>query len=95
MASNHGFIGLALFVGFFVVAFLDAQWLIKRTRDNVELAWANNFWRMLQASLTGFAVGSSFGNLDTYDGFYGLVIMVAAARRIVAAELASRREALE
>ena len=91
MASNHGFIGLALFVGLFVVAFLNAQWLIKRTRDNVELAWANNFGRMLQASLAGFAVGSSFGNLDTYDGFYVLIIMVAAARRIVAAELTTQR----
>jgi putative inorganic carbon (hco3(-)) transporter len=91
MVSNHGFIGLTLFVGLFVAAFLDAQWLIRRTRDNVELAWANNFGRMLQASLVGFGVGGSFGNLDMYDGFYVLVILVAAARRIVAAELASQR----
>ena len=95
MVSNHGFIGLALFIGLFVVAFLNAQWLIKRTRDNVELAWANNFGRMLQASLAGFAVGSSFGNLDTYDGFYVVIIMVAAARRIVAAELATQRRAFD
>ena len=95
MVSNHGFVGLSLFVGLFVAAFLDAQWLIARTRDNVELAWANNFGRMLQASLAGFAVGGSFGNLDMYDGFYVLVIMVAAARRVVVAELASQRRALE
>lgn len=94
MVSNHGFIGLALFVGLFVTAFLDAQWLIRRTRDKVELAWANNFGRMLQASLAGFAVGGSFGNLDTYDGFYVLVIMVAAARRVVAAQLSTQRRSL-
>ena len=95
MVSNHGFIGLALFVGLFVAAFLDAQWLVRRTRDNVALAWANNFGRMLQASLVGFGVGGSFGNLDMYDGFYVLVIMVAVARRVVAAELASQRLALD
>ncbi len=94
MLSNHGFIGLALFVGLFVAAFLNAQWLIRRTRDNVELAWANNFGRMLQASLAGFAVGGSFGNLDMYDGFYVLVIMVAAARRIVAAQLSRQQQAV-
>jgi probable O-glycosylation ligase (exosortase A-associated) len=95
MVSNHGFVGLALFVGLFVVAFLDAQWLIRRTRDNVALAWANNFGRMLQASLVGFGVGGSFSNLDMYDGFYVLVIMVSVARRVVAAELASQRLALD
>ncbi len=92
MLSNHGFIGLALFVGLFVAAVLNAQWLIRRTRGNADLVWANNFGRMLQASLAGFAVGGSFGNLDMYDGFYVLVIMVAAARRIVAAQLSAQRQ---
>jgi hypothetical protein len=86
---------LTLFVGLFVVAFMDAQWLIRRTRDSVELAWANNFGRMMQASLAGFALGGSFGNLDTYDGFYVLLIMVAVARRLVAAELATDRRAID
>jgi putative inorganic carbon (HCO3(-)) transporter len=95
MVSNHGFIGLALFIGLFVVALMDAQWLIKRTRDNGDLAWANNFGRMMQASLAGFALGGSFGNLDTYDGFYVLLIMVAVARRLVAAELATERRGLD
>ncbi|MGE3781220.1 MAG: putative O-glycosylation ligase, exosortase A system-associated [Alphaproteobacteria bacterium] len=95
MLSNHGFVGLTLFVGLFVAALLNAQWLIRRTRDNPDLAWANNFGRMIQASLAGFMVGSSFGNLDMYDGLYVLVIMVAAARRIVAVELADQRRAVE
>jgi probable O-glycosylation ligase (exosortase A-associated) len=90
MLSCHGFIGLALFIGFFISAAADAQWLIRRTRSRADLIWANNFGRMLQVALVGFGVGGSFTNLDMYDGFYALVIMGAVARRIVAAELATQ-----
>ena len=90
MVSHHGFIGLALFVGFFVVAAMDTRWLIRRSRGNPDLAWANNFGRMLQVALVGYAVGGSFASLEMYDGFYVLVILGAAARRIVAAELAAQ-----
>jgi putative inorganic carbon (hco3(-)) transporter len=93
--GNHGFVGLALFVLFFVIAVMDARWLIRRTRDRPDLAWANHFGRMLQVSVIGFAVGGSFVTLGMYDGFYVLVIMGAAARRIVAAELATQARALE
>lgn len=90
MLSNHGIIGLALLVAFFVAAAMNAQWLIKRTRGDPDLVWANYFGRMFQAALVGFAVGGSFANLDMYDGFYALVIIGAVARRIVAAELTAR-----
>jgi putative inorganic carbon (HCO3(-)) transporter len=93
MLSNHGFIGLALFVGFFVWIILDTRWLIRQTRGRPDLDWANKFARMLQVSLVGYGVGASFANLEMYDGFYVLVIMGAAARRIVAAELAARERA--
>jgi putative inorganic carbon (HCO3(-)) transporter len=91
----HGFPGLALFIGIFIVAGMDSRWLVKQTRGRSDLAWANNFGRMLQASLVGFAIGGSFNNLEMFDGFYVLVIMAAAARRIVAAELATQERTLE
>ena len=68
---------------------MNGRWLVKRTRGRSDLLWANNFGRMLQASLVGFAIGGSFGNLELFDGFYVVVMMGAAARRIVAAELAT------
>src|SRR4051794_28756288 len=51
MMSMHGFVGLALFISFFVLLGMNAQWVIRRTRGRSDLAWANNFARMLQASL--------------------------------------------
>jgi putative inorganic carbon (hco3(-)) transporter len=95
MLSDHGFVGLALFVGFFVVTAANAQWLIRRTRGSPDLAWANHFGRMLQVALVGFAVGGSFANLDMYDGFYALVMLGAVARRIIAAELATQHRERE
>ncbi|MGD9617226.1 MAG: putative O-glycosylation ligase, exosortase A system-associated [Alphaproteobacteria bacterium] len=90
MLSDHGFPGLGLFIGLLVVSMVNAQWLIRRTRGSPELLWANNFGRMLQAALVGYMVGGSFVNLEMYDAFYVMVVMSAAARRLVAVELAAR-----
>jgi putative inorganic carbon (HCO3(-)) transporter len=95
VTSNHGFVGLGLFIGFLVVSAVNAQWLIRRTRGSPDLAWANNFGRMFQAGLVGFAVGGSFASLDMYDGFYAMAILGAIARRLVAAELAARNRTIE
>lgn len=95
MLSNHGFIGLALFIGFIVLTALNAQWLIRRTRGSPELLWANIFGRMLQAALIGYVIGGSFANFDMYDGFYALALMGAVARRVAAAELAAQKRPVE
>jgi hypothetical protein len=42
---------------------------------------------MLQASLVGYCAGGSFATQAMFDGFYAVVIIAAAARRIVAAEI--------
>lgn len=90
MLADHGFVGLAIFVAILAVAFLDARWLIRRSQPYPDLLWANNLGRMLQASLFGFCIGGSFATLAMYDGLYVTVIIAAAGRRIVAAELAKR-----
>src|SRR3954452_1040078 len=70
MVSMHGFIGLALFISFFVLLGMNAQWVIRRTRGRSDLAWANNFARMLQASLVGFSVGGRFCYFVLFCGFF-------------------------
>jgi probable O-glycosylation ligase (exosortase A-associated) len=95
MLSCHGFLGLALFIGVIIVGVVDARWLIRQTRNKPDLEWANQFGRMLQASIAGYVVGGSFVSLNMYDGFYAVVLLGAAARRIVAAELATQDRALK
>jgi probable O-glycosylation ligase (exosortase A-associated) len=85
--SDHGFVGLFLLLGFFVIAAADSRWLIWHTRDKPSLAWGNHFGRMLQVSMVGFAVGGTTVSLNTYDGFYAMVMLGCIVRRLVSAEL--------
>jgi probable O-glycosylation ligase (exosortase A-associated) len=90
MLGEHGFVGLGIFIAILASTAFDARWLIRRSRGSPDLLWADNLGRMVQASLIGFCAGGSFSTQAMYDGFFALVIIAAAARRIVAAELASR-----
>jgi putative inorganic carbon (HCO3(-)) transporter len=91
MLGDHGFVGLGLFVAILLSAFLDARWLIRQTRRNPDLLWANNLGRMLQVALVGYCAGGSFVTLAMYDGLYAIVIIAAVARRLVAAELTTSK----
>jgi probable O-glycosylation ligase (exosortase A-associated) len=93
MLGDHGFVGLAIFLAILASTFLDARWLIRRSQRDPDLLWANNLGRMLQVSLVGFCAGGSFATLAMYDGLYAVVIVAAAGRLILAAELASRSAA--
>ena len=93
MLGDHGFVGLALFITILTSAFFDANWLIRHTRREPDLAWANNLGRMVQVALVGYCAGGTFATQSMYDGFYAIVIIVAASRRIVGAELAGRKVA--
>jgi putative inorganic carbon (hco3(-)) transporter len=90
MLGDHGFVGLAIFVAILISTALDAGWLVRRSRGDPHLVWANSLGRLLQASLVGYCAGGSFATQAMYDGFYAVVIIAAAARRIVAAEITSR-----
>jgi probable O-glycosylation ligase (exosortase A-associated) len=90
MLGNHGFVGLEIYLAIIISAALNTVWLVRHSRKDPELLWANTFGRMAQASLIGYCAGGSFATHGMYDGFYAVVIIIAAARRIVAAELATR-----
>ena len=94
MLSDHGFVGFAIFIAILISTARDASWLVRHSRGNPDLEWANTLGRMLQASLVGYCAGGSFATQAMFDGFYAVVIIAAAARRIVAAEIASRDAAV-
>jgi putative inorganic carbon (hco3(-)) transporter len=94
MLGDHGFVGFAIFIAILISTARDAGWLVRHSRGNPDLEWANTLGRMLQASLVGYCAGGSFATQAMFDGFYAVVIIAAAARRIVAAEIASRDAAV-
>ncbi|HEV2100555.1 MAG TPA: putative O-glycosylation ligase, exosortase A system-associated [Stellaceae bacterium] len=93
MLGNHGFVGLAIYLAIIISAAMNTRWLVRHSRKDPELLWANTLGRVAQASLIGYCAGGSFATHGMYDGFYAVVIIIAAARRIVAAELAARAPA--
>lgn len=94
MLGDHGFVGLAIFIAILISTARDASWLVRHSRGNPDLEWANTLGRMLQASLVGYCAGGSFATQAMFDGFYAVVIIAAAARRIVAAEITPRDAAV-
>jgi probable O-glycosylation ligase (exosortase A-associated) len=87
MLSDHGFVGLAIFVGLLVTGLVNAAWLVRRSKKIPALKWANDLGRALQASIVGFAAGGTFASLEMWDGFYIVVVFAASARLIVAREI--------
>ena len=90
MLGDHGFVGLAIFVAIILGAVFDARWLVRHSRGEPALAWANHLGRMLQVALVGYCAGGTFLTQAMFDGFYALVIVAAAGRSILAAEVARR-----
>lgn len=93
--GEHGFPGLLLYIGLFFLSWMRAGKLARLTRDDPEFgAWVPLLMRMVQVSLTGFAVGGAFLSLVHFDLPYYIltfVILVDATVREKAASLSEQR----
>jgi putative inorganic carbon (hco3(-)) transporter len=78
--GEHGFIGLALFLTFWVLVWLTAGWVYRVGRGNPETEWASQLGNMCQVSLVGYAVGGAFLSLAYFDLPYNLMVLVVLAR---------------
>jgi putative inorganic carbon (hco3(-)) transporter len=78
--GNHGFIGLALFLGMLIATWRSAGWL--RTYKSVVpgVKWSAELGAMCQVALAGYAVGGAFLNLAYFDLPYNIMAMVVLTR---------------
>lgn len=84
--GQHGYIGLALFLTFWILTYRTAGRLIAHSRGRPELAWVGDLGSMVKVSLVGFAVGGAFLNLAFWDmPFYLMVIVVVTEKWVKAA----------
>ena len=67
MLGEHGYVGLFLFLGLFVVGWLNARRIIAFVQDKPDMAWAGDVARAMQVSLVGFAVGGAFVNIGYWE----------------------------
>lgn len=81
--GEHGYIGLALYLLYGLLAFLTASKIIKQTQDIEYFAWANLLARMIQVSLIAYATGGSFLGLAYADIGYQLVAILVLLQYIV------------
>ena len=57
--GEHGFVGLALFLLLWFMAWRDARWLRRNGSRHSESAWTSDLGAMIQASIVGYAVGGA------------------------------------
>lgn len=87
MLGEHGFIGLALYLIFWLSTWMTAGWLRKQGKREPQLDWCLQLGSMIQVSLVGFAVGGAFLSLAYYDVPLNLMVLAVAARYWVASGL--------
>lgn len=80
--GEQGFVGLALFLLFAFLAFMETQRIRKATRDDPEKKWAFDLATALQASAIAYGVGGAFLGLAYFDLPYQLVALVVLTGRI-------------
>ena len=84
--ADHGFPGLALYIGLIVSSYMSLFQLKWALRNKPEAEWLVNYCKMIQISLTAFMIGGTFLPLSYWDFFYHLVSFVVLLRAIAVKE---------
>ena len=81
--GEHGFVGLALFIVFWMLTWQLSRRIIKHTKNDPESKWAYSLATMIQVSLVGYFVGGMFLNLAYWDMPYYLMIALVVTWHVV------------
>ena len=82
--GEHGFIGLAIWLGIWISAWRTATSLIRKARASPETKWCGDLGAMCQVSLVGYAVGGAFLSLAYFDLPYNIVALIVLTKRWLA-----------
>jgi putative inorganic carbon (hco3(-)) transporter len=74
--GEHGFIGFGLFMLLGMFAWIRANQIIKRCKNDPEKKWASDLASMIQVSLVGYAAGGAFLGMAYFDLPYHLMIIL-------------------
>ncbi|MGH6610966.1 MAG: putative O-glycosylation ligase, exosortase A system-associated, partial [Burkholderiaceae bacterium] len=81
--GEHGFVGLGLFLLFWLLTWLLSRRIIRHTKDVPDEKWAYWLAKMIQVSLIGYFVGGTFLNLAYWDMPYYLMVALAVTWHVV------------
>ncbi len=82
--GEHGVVGLALFLGIWMLAWQGAGRLRRQARGSPETQWLSDLASMVQVSLVAYAVGGAFYSLAYFDLPYDLAALVVLGRQWLA-----------
>ena len=85
--GEQGYPGLLLFMAILFFSFRNCLVVKKKTRDVLDLKWAFDLSRMLQASFVAYAVGGAFLGLAYFDLLYHLIALTVLLRVVAEREL--------
>jgi probable O-glycosylation ligase (exosortase A-associated) len=85
--GEQGFVGLALFVLLWVLAWRTGAHVIRLCRKRPDLLWAKDLAAMIQVAFVGYWVGGAFLGLAYWDYPYLLVAVLVLTRVVVAKRL--------
>ena len=92
--AEHGFVGLGLFILFWLVSWREGSKLIRLCRGRPEFAWARDLAAMMQVALIGYFSGGSFLGLANWDVPYSIACFIVLARVVVQREIMARATVL-
>lgn len=74
--GEQGFIGFGMFMLLGAMAWIRAQQIIKRCKNDPDKKWAADLAAMIQVSLVGYGTGGAFLGLSYWDLPYNLVVII-------------------
>lgn len=92
--GEHGFLGLALFLGLMFSCFRSLAEVRRWIEGNSSVAWAEPYCTMLRQSLIAFAVGGAFLGLAYFDLYGYVIVAIVLLKIIVKNELLEAPEAI-
>ena len=81
--GEHGYVGLAFFLGLLAMTWLKCSSIIRRTKGDPSLIWARDLAAMVQVSMVGYLSAGAFLGLAYFDYIYHIVAIVVVTSYLV------------
>jgi probable O-glycosylation ligase (exosortase A-associated) len=81
--GEHGYIGLAFFLGLLGMTWFKCGSIIRRAKQDPALTWARDLAAMIQVSMVAYMSGGAFLGLAYFDYIYHLMAVVVVASHLV------------